>query len=174
MNSERAQKIDKQQWKQRLTSFGTDCGNIDSSVRLFGSGIGNIVCRGSDVAHMMSFPSNQSVRILEERIRETDMNWNHECSEMNPATGIRNFGGRITMLRRRNPKHNRFVSYQTNRPTMAADRQETRMPARSIRPTCLEIASFFSLSTMPLKQPMTIPKVEKLAKEVMNTVSTAL
>ena len=66
------------------------------------------------------------------------------------------------------------VRYQTNRPTIAAESRETMMPESSMRPTCLEIVSFFSLSTMPLKQPMTMPRVEKLAKEVRNTVSSAL
>ena len=66
-----------------------------------------------------------------------------------------------------------FVTHQTKMPTMPADMRETRMPDRSMRPTFLEMRSLRSLSTIPLKEPMIIPSVPKLAKDVRKTVSTA-
>ena len=67
-----------------------------------------------------------------------------------------------------------FKYYQTYNPTIAAERSDTRIPERSMYPTFFEIKSFFSRFTIPLKQPMIIPIVERLANDVKKTVKTAL
>ena len=63
--------------------------------------------------------------------------------------------------------------HHTKMPTMPADRRDTRIPDRSMRPTFLATRSLRSLSTSPLKQPMIMPSVPKFAKEVRKTVRTA-